>query len=76
MRARAAAALGVRPDPEYRPHLSLLYGELDEAAKEAIAHRIGRRWDEPARLDRLEVVKTEGGPESWTRSLSVRLGRG
>ncbi len=74
--ARAAASLGVRPDPEYRPHLSLLYGELDEATKGAIADRIGRQWNEAARLDRLDVVKTEGDPESWVRWLSVPLGRG
>lgn len=71
---RAASAMGMAPDPDYQPHLSLLYGNLSPEAKKAIVKRLGGRWDVPARLERLEVMRTEGAPASWIRLASFPLG--
>jgi 2'-5' RNA ligase len=72
--AGAAAALAAAPDPDYLPHLSLLYGNLSPEAKDAILKRVGPRWDVPGRLERLEVVRTEGAPASWIRLAAFPLG--
>ena len=76
LRGRAAAAMGVTPSGEYRPHLSLLYADRPAAAKDAILDRIGRDWNEPCLLDSLAVVWPEGPSESWTRAATVPLGSG
>jgi 2'-5' RNA ligase superfamily protein len=73
-RRRAAVAMGMTPTAEYRPHLSLLYGDRTVTAKDAILDRIGRGWNEPCLLDRLAIVSPEGPPESWTRAVTVPLG--
>jgi hypothetical protein len=70
----AAAAMGMPPNAEYRPHLSLLYGDRTATAKDASLDRIGRDWNEPCLLDRLAIVSPEGPPESWTRAVTVPLG--
>ena len=74
LRGRAAAAMGMTPSGEYRPHLSLLYADRSAAAKDAILDRIGRDWNEPCRLDQLAIVSPSGPPESWARSVSLPLG--
>ena len=73
-RLRAAAAMGMTPSAEYRPHLSLLYGDRPTTIKEAILDRIGRDWNEPCLLDRLAVVWPEGPADSWTRAATLPLG--
>jgi hypothetical protein len=75
-RRRAAAAMGMTPTAEYRPHLSLLYGDRPATIKDAILDRIGRDWNEPCLLDRLAIVRPEGPPESWTRAATFALGAG
>ena len=74
IRVRAAAAMGMTPEAEYRPHLSLLYADRPAAAKDAILDRIGRDWNAPCLLDRLAVVRPDGPPESWARSATLPLG--
>jgi hypothetical protein len=71
---RATAAMGMTPPAEYRPHLSLLYGDFAPATKDAILDRIGRRWDEPCLLDRLALVWPQGPPPSWVRAPTLALG--
>jgi cyclic phosphodiesterase-like protein len=71
--ARAAAALGVRRDPDYLPHLSVVYGDFGPLVKEAMLDRVGRRWGEHCTLDRLVVVSLEGPPESWAPLVTERL---
>jgi 2'-5' RNA ligase len=73
MHARAAAAMGVPADPEYRPHLSLLYGEMPAAAKEPLRDRVGRRWDVPCVLEGLSVICYEGPPSSWVTRATLPL---
>lgn len=72
---RAAAAMGMTPSVEYRPHLSLLYGDRPATTKDAILDRVGRNWNEPCLLDRLAVVRPEGPPESWNRVVTLAMGR-
>jgi hypothetical protein len=74
IRVRAAAAMGITPEAEYRPHLSLLYADRPAAAKDAMLDRIGRDWNEPCLLDRLAVVRPEGPAESWARAATFSLG--
>lgn len=74
LHARAAAALGVEADPDFLPHLSLLYGDLSTEAKAAIVKRLGPRLDVPGRLARLDVMRTEGTPASWVRLARMPLG--
>ena len=73
-RLRAAAAMGMTPSVEYRPHLSLLYGDRPATTKDAILDRIGRNWNESCLLDRLAVVRPEGPADSWTRAATLPLG--
>lgn len=40
-RAAAEEVFGLRPSARFEPHLSLLYGELDEALKQALAAELG-----------------------------------
>jgi hypothetical protein len=72
---RAAAHMSVTPSEDYRPHVSLLYGDLPAATKDAIRDRIGRDWNEACLLDRLAVVRPEGPAASWTRAATLELGR-
>jgi 2'-5' RNA ligase len=72
--ARAAAALGMAPASDFAPHLSLLYGSVPEAVKDALVDRIGRALEGTASLDRLDVVDTGGPPEAWNACASVALG--
>jgi hypothetical protein len=55
--------------------VSLLYGDLPAATKDAIRDRIGRDWNEACLLDRLAVVRPEGPAASWTRAATLELGR-
>jgi Cyclic phosphodiesterase-like protein len=73
-RVRAAAAMGIAPPPDYRPHVSLLYGDFPPSTKEAILDRIGRQWDLSCTLDRLAVVSPQGPPQSWVRAATMGLG--
>ena len=70
---RAGAAMGVAHDPDYLPHLSLVYGDFAAVVKEAMLDRVGRRWGERCTLDRLVVVSLEGPPESWAPLGTERL---
>ncbi len=71
---RAAAALSRSPDPDYFPHLSLAYGELDERQREAARARIGMDFG-PCRAERLDVVRTIGPPQSWKTLAAYPLRR-
>lgn len=71
---RAAAAMGMTLSVEYRPHLSVLYGDRPATIKDAILDRIGRNWNEPCLVDRLAVVRPEGPADSWTRTATLPLG--
>jgi 2'-5' RNA ligase len=67
LHARAAAAFGVPADASYRPHLSLLYGDLTAVVKEDILDHIGRRFDWRFETRRLELWATGGPPQGWRK---------
>ena len=69
--ARAAQAFGVSADPEYLPHLSLVYGRLDGAEKERIASSLVAELPISIELTAIEVWRTVGPVREW--SLHQRL---
>lgn len=70
----AAEALGQPPDAQFMPHLSLVYGDLDTARKEAILDDIGRRFDVEFVADRLALYAPEGAPPLWRSLAEFPLG--
>ena len=57
------------------PHLSLVYGELDSAAKEELAGPLAPRRGERWRVDELQVVRTDGEPGEWRLLAGFPLSR-
>ena len=62
-------------DPEYMPHLSLMYGEFDPAAKAAIVAEIGARLDLEFVADRLALYATGDRLQDWRAIGNFTLGR-
>lgn len=59
--------LGQSPAPDFMPHLSLVYGEIEAAEKEkAIVEEIAGRFPTTFLADRLLVCKADGPPGAWT----------
>ncbi len=68
--ATAARILGREPDPDFLPHVSLVYGALTPAEKGAIAREVGGDLGVLFEVRRLHLWRTEG-PVSWWRELGV-----
>jgi hypothetical protein len=66
---RAAQVFDVPPDPEYLPHLSLVYGRLDSPDKDRLAASVVSEAPATIELTAVEVWRTEGPVGEW------RLGR-
>jgi 2'-5' RNA ligase len=60
-----AGALGRRPDADFFPHLSLVYGALRPDQKQALAHEIGAETDVRFEVRRLHVWTTAGPVGAW-----------
>jgi len=54
-------------DPEYLPHLSLMYGHFPSWTKEQIIVRIGREFHERFEIRAIHLYSTEGEPRDWHR---------
>jgi len=54
-----------RLDDSFRPHLSLLYGDVSEREKESALDDIGRYFDETLRIDRVALWRVDGSPTGW-----------
>lgn len=52
-------------EPNYMPHLSLLYGDFSPKVKEKIIEAIGRDQTTEFTVSSLNVFKTDGEVESW-----------
>jgi hypothetical protein len=74
--AHAAAAFQVSPDPEYLPHLSLVYGHLDTAEKGDVAAAVVSEVPSTIRLEAIEVWRTEGPVREWRLSGRFPLAAG
>jgi len=71
----AGAAAGVDPNPDYRPHLSIVYGTLTREEREQSATAIARGLPKSIRFDRVDVVDTTGSITEWRAIGHVSLGR-
>jgi len=67
LRARATAVdtCGVVNDRLFLPHLSLAYGEFDEARKRVIACNVIHPYPPGFNVTHLDLVRTQGRPEDW-----------
>lgn len=65
-----------RLELSFMPHLSLMYGLLDEEDKEKILDRIGRYFDDRFRVQELALYAIEGTPEQWRCVVRAPLGGG
>ena len=52
---------------EYMPHLSLLYGDLNQKQKEKILNNIGREFYIRFTAKKVVLMQTDGMPEHWKR---------
>jgi 2'-5' RNA ligase len=68
--ARAARAFGRDPDPEFLPHLSLVYGRLESEPKTALVREVASEAAGELEARRLHVWRTEGAVADW-RELAV-----
>lgn len=63
---------GRTPDPDYMPHLSLLYGDYDDATI-AQARKAAGEVPKSVTLDAVALVTGDGEPETWTVIEKVAL---
>jgi 2'-5' RNA ligase len=72
--ARAARRFGREPDPSFDPHLSLVYGTVDDAAKAALKEELAVGATKPFEARRLHVWRTEGEVGGWREVAAFDLG--
>lgn len=75
-RTRARERFGRRIETGFVPHLSLVYGALDEYEKEKILDRIGRYFDETLPIREIALYAIEGRPDQWRCVVRAPLGGG
>ena len=63
--AAACRAFKQKPGDNFLPHLSLVYGELNEQTKRSIITDIGNKLDITFTADNLYLYYTGGQPEDW-----------
>lgn len=74
--AAAARAFGREPDPEFLPHLSLVYGTLAPETKGPLAVELGPAVPGSIEAARLRVWRTEGPVGDWREIGAFPLGGG
>jgi 2'-5' RNA ligase len=72
VRAAAERIFGASAEP-FRPHMSLVYGDLPRATKDAVAREIEATRFAAFAPDVLEAVETSGTPERWPSKVQVAL---
>jgi len=63
--SKARETFGLPADPEYMPHLSLLYGNFDTQKKKEMIERYVRSVDTEFIVDRLHLFSTDGEVHMW-----------
>lgn len=63
--SKAREAFGLPADPDYMPHLSLLYGNLDMQMKKEIIERYVRNVDTEFTVNKLHLFSTDGEVHMW-----------
>jgi 2'-5' RNA ligase len=72
--AAARQVFDQRSNAGFYPHLSLVYGDLEEKEKATILNEIGRHFDESIRIEKLALYDTSG--PVWRCVERVGLGGG
>lgn len=73
-RRLAAEVFAYRVGDAYRPHLSLLYGDVSPGRAAAIAAGLARAWvGQSVWAAELQLVALEGGPEAWRGAVAAPL---
>lgn len=73
-RSLAAAIFQYRLEPSYRPHISLVYGNLPVLRKAEVAAELAHLADADYRAGCLEVVALDGAPSDWRTVVRLALG--
>jgi hypothetical protein len=71
---RIAAERFARDEPTFMPHVSLFYGELDDAGHAAIDRELSPWRPPPLRCSRLHLWATGGDEAGWREVAVERLG--
>jgi 2'-5' RNA ligase len=69
----ACRTFGRPPEPDFMPHLSLLYGNFPLSLKKDIMAELGPRLDVQFKVRRLDLYHTHGDVEHWRPVASFRL---
>jgi len=69
----ARQALGHGREPDFMPHLSLLYGNFPRSLKEGVIADMGPRLDVQFKVRSLQLYRTQGEPHLWRRVASFGL---
>jgi 2'-5' RNA ligase len=72
--AQARMTFGIEDDAPFEPHLSLVYGELQPATREALFRELAPVVPTSFELQILEVVRTEGPVAAWRCLRRLELG--
>lgn len=62
---QASTTFGSDADPNFEPHVSLLYGQLDRAQKKTIPEQIGDKVPRQLLLNRLQLVRMTVSVSGW-----------
>jgi len=65
LRRRAIRIAGLAVEGEFRPHLSLVYGDVSTARRETVRAEVEKDLPPSVHLDRLDLVVTDGPVERW-----------
>jgi 2'-5' RNA ligase len=70
----ACAALGQPVEPDFMPHLSLVYGDLSAERKTQVVNEIGRHFDVVIETSHVGLCLATGGPAQWRLIQTFALG--
>jgi 2'-5' RNA ligase len=71
-----AHAFGIEQRGPFVPHLSVMYGSLDQISKRRIISAVGSEYNIPLEIGRITICKTQGKPEDWKIVEHMPLGLG
>lgn len=63
----AREAFNLKLDPEYMPHLSLMYGNLSPETKEKILADLGKEFDLSFEVKSIHLFSTAGEAKDWSK---------
>jgi 2'-5' RNA ligase len=69
----AREVFGLREQPAYMPHLSLMYGNLTSDVKGKIVSQLGRRFDIAFKAGNVHLFSITGEPNEWHRVKAFEL---